>query len=125
MKNNHFTDHALGAKTIWIIDFSNHEQITGKKPLFSLYAPSRSWEKNPKDNTLEQLKGNYTHFLEAITKLCNLIEKDCRENIKELSVTKEEIQSVDNSITALGNIIKKFNEMLQKLRKKPPPESSQ
>ena len=122
MNKHHFSDHAAGAKTIWIIDFPKTKETYGTRPLVPFYISSKAplRESYPIDHLLfEKTKENYTEFLDKLTKLSALLEKECKDTIKDIESAQNEVKSIDSSIDSLGYLIKKFNEMIKKLRKKP------
>jgi len=115
MKKGHFSERAAGAKTIWIIDFGK------EKGEHTFYIPSPPGTPGRDENLwidtkdTQKITESYGEFLAAITKLCALLEKENKEMIKEQKA----------SLFSLGEVIKKFNEMLKRFRKKkdesPPP----
>lgn len=119
---NYFNDPKPGDKTSWVIEFSKEKQETNKKPAFFFYTPSSPGKDNMVDiNALEKVQEDYTKFLEAITKLCTILEKGCQENIKEIQMAQEDVKSLDSTISTLGDIIRKFNEILNRFRKRKDP----
>lgn len=101
-------------KPTWVIEFSK-EEIAGK-PKISMRIPSEERKRDPKG--LEAVNNNFNEFVNAINKLCSLLQKDCQEKMKEIEMAQEEAKSVDSSVANLREIVRKFIEMLKRFRKK-------
>lgn len=117
--------HAAGKKTDWVIEFPQGSALPeGSKlrPNILFFVPARPVASGSGKNVwldtqgIQKVQQDYSNFLKSITKLCSLLEKEGMERSEDLKKIGQDSQAMDSALQNLGEIIKKFNEMLKKLK---------
>lgn len=125
MDARRFGGPSSGRKMDWVIQFSPQgtpPEGSKVRPGITFYIPAPRGTPEREQNLMldtqgiEKIQHDYTHFLQSISKLCSILEKEGIERSEDLKKIGQDSQAMDSALQNLSEIIKKFNEMLKKLK---------
>ncbi|CRX37888.1 hypothetical protein [Estrella lausannensis] len=125
MESRRFGGQRAGREMDWVIQFSpqgSPPEGSKEKPGVTFYIPAPRGPPESELNLLldtqgiEKIQHDYANFLQSISKLCSILEKEGIERSEDLKKIGQDSQVMDSALQNLSEIIRKFNEMLKKLR---------
>lgn len=125
MDSHRFGGQSAGRKMDWVIQFSREDappEGSRARPGITFYIPATCSTPEREPNLLldtqgmERIKHDYTKFLQSISKLCSILEKEGLERSEDLKRIGQDSEAMNSALQNLSEIIKKFNEMLKKMK---------